>query len=273
MGAALESQAVEAQLAAAGPFLLSGQLASAFSHDVSNKMDLLDLQVRNLKGRCGELATATEKARRAKTLAPPELMDKLEQLQENTIDLKSTAHAFGELLRADQRQQVNVNEALELASRLLGLATHRERIRVWLDLAPDLPLVVGHPVRLRQVFLNVMLNAIQQMTLKLEQWPSGLGELTIATTVDPEAERPVHVRFADSGPGIHHRLWEQIFALGYSTRPGGAGLGLFIARSLLEAEGGTICVEESLVPLGTVFRIELPAADGPANAQPEVPDD
>jgi signal transduction histidine kinase/DNA-binding response OmpR family regulator/predicted RNA-binding protein with RPS1 domain len=273
MSVALESQALEAQLAAAGPYLLSGQLASAFSHDVSNKMDLLDLQVRNLKGRCRELATATEKEVPAATPPSPELMEKLEQLLENTIDLKSTAHAFGELLRADQRQQVNVNEALKQASRLLGLATHRERIRIWLDLAPDLPPVVGHPVRLRQVFVNVMLNAIQQMTLKLEQWPDGLGQLTIATSVEPKAGQPVQVRFSDSGPGIHHRLWEQIFALGYSTRPGGSGLGLFIARSLLESEGGTICVEESLVPLGTVFRIELPVAGSLANTRPEVPDD
>jgi signal transduction histidine kinase/DNA-binding response OmpR family regulator/predicted RNA-binding protein with RPS1 domain len=257
---ALESQALEAQLAAAGPFLLSGQLASAFGHDVSNKMDLLDLQVRNLKSRCATLATATENGQQVSSQATSELMDKLEQLQENTLDLKSTAHAFSELLRADRPEQVDVNETLELSSRLLGIATHRERIRIWRELAPDLPPVSGSPVRLKQVFLNIMLNAIQQIMLKLEEWPQGLGELTISTEFDPEAVRQVQVRISDSGPGIHYRLWDQIFALGYSTRPGGAGLGLFIARSLLESIGGTICVEESLIPLGTVFRIELPAA-------------
>ena len=257
----------------AGPFLLSGQLASAFSHDVSNKMDLLDLQVRNLQSRCSVLEAAGEDALQARDEETAELMGKLEQLHENTLDLKSTAHAFGELLRADQREQVSVNETLEFTMRLLGIATHRERIRVWLDLDTDLPPVAGSPARLRQVFLNVMLNAIQQITLKLEQWPHGLGELRIATAFDPDAELPVQVRFGDTGPGIHHRLWDQVFALGYSTRPGGSGLGLFIARSLVESMGGTIRVEESLIPLGTVFRVELPAVQNTANPPPEEPDD
>jgi two-component system sensor histidine kinase FlrB len=71
----------------------------------------------------------------------------------------------------------------------------------------------------------------------------------------------VQARFSDTGPGIHRQLWEKIFALGFTTRAGGSGLGLYIARSLMGSMGGRIVLEESLVPLGTTFLVELPAAE------------
>jgi signal transduction histidine kinase len=114
-------------------------------------------------------------------------------------------------------------------------------------------------VRLQQAFLNIMLNAVQHVGRMVEQWPAAQATLRITTGRDPRPGGRLWVRFADSGPGIHHRLWEQIFALGFSTRTGGTGLGLFIARSLLESMGGTVVVEQSLTPGGTTFRVELPS--------------
>jgi len=118
--------------------------------------------------------------------------------------------------------------------------------------------VIGSNIGLQQVFLNLMLNAVQQM----ERQPDGRRALEIATVHEAgDGTRLVKVRFSDSGPGIHRQLWDKIFALGFTTRPGGSGLGLYIAKSLVESMGGRISVEESLVPLGTTFSVEVPAVE------------
>ena len=128
-----------------------------------------------------------------------------------------------------------------------------------MDLAPGLPPVAGSAIRLQQVFVNLMLNAVQQTAPKMARWPEGRGLLQVSTAWQAEEERAVRVRFCDNGPGIHRQLWEIIFALGFSTRPAGTGLGLFIARSLMESMGGQVVVERSVIPMGTTFRVELPA--------------
>jgi len=134
-------------------------------------------------------------------------------------------------------------------------------LRDQLQVLRDLPLVAGSKVRLEQVFLNIVLNAVQQMEHERKRWRGGRFQIRIATGLDAGAGRPIWVRLSDSGPGIHYQLWDKVFALGFSTRPGGTGLGLFIARSLVESLGGAIRVEESLVPGGTTFLVRLPAAE------------
>ena len=107
---------------------------------------------------------------------------------------------------------------------------------------------------MQQVFLNLMLNAIQQMTNK----PEGQRVLTISTGCTREDDGAwTTIRFSDSGPGIHRQLWDKIFALGFTTRTDGSGLGLYIVRSLVESMGGQVEVEKSLVPLGTTFIMRL----------------
>ena len=147
---------------------------------------------------------------------------------------------------------------LQRTIKLLRTTAGQHQIIMEEKLAPDLPPVRGSAVRLQQVFVNLMLNAIQHTALKMKQWPTEQGVLKITTTLETAAEYPVQVRFTDNGPGIHRHLWDEVFALGFSTRPGGTGLGLFIAKSLIESLGGQICVEQSMVPSGSVFQVELP---------------
>lgn len=95
----------------------------------------------------------------------------------------------------------------------------------------------------------------------MELKPNDLRILKVSVnTIDQD--RLVQVRFKDTGPGIHYKLWEKIFDLGFTTRDGGSGLGLYIARSLVESMGGRIIVENSFIPIGTTFLIELPTLPG-----------
>jgi signal transduction histidine kinase len=100
-----------------------------------------------------------------------------------------------------------------------------------------------------------MLNAIQQMMLKTKQleWEGERILEIIATT----KENRVQIRFRDNGPGIHKEHLGKLFTPGFSTR-GGSGLGLYIARSFVQALKGDLVVEETFVPLGTTFLVELP---------------
>jgi len=252
LGVALESEALEARIEAVSPFLLSGQLAAAFGHDVFNEMSALELQVINLHSASQYMGDDAEPS------SGNTLLDRVERLLESAADLKRTASAFRQLVRAEDQRQLDVNDVIQRSIRLLRTMIRWEGIRIEQDLPPELPLVFGSSIRLQQVFLNVMLNAIQHTGQKLDHWDQGYGKLTITTGVEPGSVPTVWVRIADTGPGIHYRMWNNIFALGFSTRAKGTGLGLFIAQSLVESMGGTIYVEESRIPTGTTFRIDLP---------------
>jgi signal transduction histidine kinase/DNA-binding NarL/FixJ family response regulator/predicted RNA-binding protein with RPS1 domain len=260
LGAALENEAVEQRIQSTNPFLLSGQLAAGFGHDVFNKMSALEFQVRNLRTRCGQMVQETDEQAAPGAFDYAEAAQDLDRLFQTTLDLRKTVEAFRELIRAENQTAIDVNQVVQQAALLLQLTSEGRQVHLEIKPAPGLPLVVGNPVRLQQVFLNLMLNATQHTIEQQKRWPYGLALLQVTVGIDSNAERPVWIRFTDTGPGIHCRLWEDIFALGFSTRPKGTGLGLFIARSLVESMGGAIRVEQSYIPLGTTFRVELPAA-------------
>lgn len=108
--------------------------------------------------------------------------------------------------------------------------------------------------KIRQVFLNVLLNAIQAM-------PGG-GNITIDldllnTTEEDEQFDWVVIKFYDTGKGIPKEHLVQIFDFYYSTKPNGTGLGLSVAQQIIEEHGGRIEVE-SKVGKGSIFSVFLP---------------
>jgi two-component system sensor histidine kinase HydH len=207
-----------------------------------------------LQADCGRLKQGQE------SLNVDALGKTTDQLLDVALDLKRAVTLFRELIRAEQEETVDVNQVLQRSVLLLRPIARRHRVRIELEPAPGLPPVTASAVRLQQIFVNLMLNAVQHTAIKMQHWPEGRGSLQISTAWEQELTRPVQVRFTDNGPGIHRQLWEKIFALGFSTRPQGTGLGLFIARSLVASMDGTICVEQSPVPSGATLVVQLPAA-------------
>ncbi len=254
---ALESQDLEQRIQASSPFLLIGHLAAGFGHEVYNKMSGLEIQLRNLRADHERLERGWESLRPAESFDFIELGRAMDRLLDVALDLKHTVGLFRELTQVEQEEEVDVNEVVQRAVLLLRPTARRQRVRIEMDLAPGLPPITGSAARLQQVFANVLLNAVQHTAQKMERWPDGRGALQITTALESEKERPIRVRVTDNGPGIHRQLWQNIFALGFSTRPRGTGLGLFIARSLTESMGGRIVVERSVIPIGTTFRVEL----------------
>jgi len=123
---------------------------------------------------------------------------------------------------------------------------HRVEV-VWRP-AEDLPPLMLVPDRMQQVFLNLVLNALDAM-------PQG-GQLQISATLCSE-RKEVCVSFTDSGLGIAPDVLARIFDPFYSTKPDGLGLGLFISQNIVEEHGGCIEVESRLGE-GTTFAVWLP---------------
>jgi len=133
------------------------------------------------------------------------------------------------------------------------VSSEAESRGVCLHLVPaDVPQVHGDPEKLRQAFLNLILNGVQATARG--------GSLTIsaAPIVDGEDALPfVRISFADTGEGMAPDDLERIFEPFYTTKEGGTGLGLAITQRIVESHGGRIEVESGRGK-GTVFRILLP---------------
>jgi two-component system, NtrC family, sensor kinase len=142
----------------------------------------------------------------------------------------------------------DVRDGLESTLNLLrgGFGT---RIAFNRDYAKELPRIECHPAQLNQVFLNLLLNAVESI--------EGQGEITIRA--EPGDGGGVVVTISDSGRGIPEgvraRVWEPFFTT--KPRRDGAGLGLTICRTIVERHGGTITLEPSQ-PHGTRVRVALP---------------
>jgi signal transduction histidine kinase len=153
----------------------------------------------------------------------------------------------------------DVNDILRKTLTLLQ-ADLPQGVRLQVELADGLPRVSCDPEQLRQVFLNLALNAVQAM-------PGG-GELSIATSLardevalwrdTPRRSDLVEVRFRDSGPGIPEEARDHIFVPFYTTKEKGTGLGLAICQRIVKTHGGTIGVR-SAAGEGAEFVISLPA--------------
>ena len=254
MAALIEQNALTRRVRALSTVLLNGHLAASFAHELYNKMPGLELRLRMLADECRETEVVFPEM--ATTPEFQSMKRSLHRIVDTAVDLKETVALFQQLRGAKMTETCDVAEVVQRAMRLLNPLLRRNQIQTSIQVGGDSPVALGSGVRLQQALLNVMLNAIQHM----EKSSGRRRELIVAVALAKEKNDMIQIHIADSGRGIHKRLWKRIFALGYTTREGGSGLGLFIARSLLASMGGRIVVERSLIPLGTTFLIEVPAA-------------
>jgi predicted ATPase/signal transduction histidine kinase len=132
------------------------------------------------------------------------------------------------------RESLNINEAIEEIVVLIGAELQRNQIGLRMDLAADLPFVVGDRVQLQQVVMNLILNAVEAMRSSVEKERN----LFIKTEAGESGE--IRVALQDSGVGLDPKTQEQIFDAFYTTKPGGLGMGLAISRSIVENHGGRL---------------------------------
>lgn len=140
----------------------------------------------------------------------------------------------------------NINYLLEETLALAGLNLRHGTIQMIFTPAPDLPDVVCNADQLRQVFLNLVMNAIEAM-------PNG-GTLTVRT--EP-TDLTALIEVRDTGVGIPESVRERIFEPFFTNKPSGTGLGLAISQHIVMQHNGRIEVE-SRENKGSTFRVSLP---------------
>ena len=177
----------------------------------------------------------------------------LEILLKEADRLNRVVEDFLRLARPVDAEKKTCDLAAELREIVTLLGSDARSREVLLDLAvADALPVKGDPEKLRQAFLNLLLNGIQAAA------PGGRVTVTAAAyPQNGEQQAFVELAFADTGPGIAPQNRERIFEPFYTTKEGGTGLGLAIVQRIIEGHGGSILVE-SEPGRGTTFRVRLP---------------
>lgn len=148
---------------------------------------------------------------------------------------------------------ININDVLDASFRpslpySFSVLNSPKDISVVKHFDPQMPLIMADPMEMQQVFLNLLINAVQAM-------PTG-GTLTVRT-FENAPTKEIQIEISDTGKGISDAIREKIFQPFFTTKSKGTGLGLAISRQFIEMHGGTISVHNN-PDGGTTFRIILP---------------
>ena len=128
------------------------------------------------------------------------------------------------------RELVDANGILQEILTLLDSEATRSSVAVCTELAADLPEIMADRVQLQQVFMNLMLNAIEAME-------DAGGDLTVNSELQ---DGQLQFSVSDTGVGLPAEKMDQIFSAFFTTKPQGSGMGLAISRSIVESHGGRL---------------------------------
>jgi PAS domain S-box-containing protein len=149
-----------------------------------------------------------------------------------------------------QRELVDINQIIrEMAALMRGEAT-RHSVSVRMELAADLPQLIGDRVQLQQVLMNLMINGLDAMK-------GGEGTRELAINSQRVDDDHLQVSLSDNGVGLPHQHADQIFNAFFTTKVHGTGMGLRISRTIVESHGGRLWASDNS-PRGASFYFTLP---------------
>ena len=222
------------QLIQAEKMAAVGRLAASLAHEINNPLQA----IQNSLHLTLHQSLEEEKRRQFLEMAQQEVT-RLVQIVRRMLDFYRPSSAM---------RSLDVNRPVEDALAIAGKRLQQARIEVVSRLSSDLPPTRGAPNQLTQVFLNIIINALEAM-------PDG-GTLWVGTAHHTE-RRQIVVAFRDSGSGIAPEMREHMFEPFHTSKSTGTGLGLAISYGIVERHGGMIEVE-SPPGAGTTFIVRLP---------------
>ncbi|MHC1763653.1 MAG: ATP-binding protein [Verrucomicrobiia bacterium] len=186
----------------------------------------------------------------------------VDELREILKDIADATKRAGELIRRvrallkkgePQFSELFIDEVIRDVSALLHADIASRNGRVEFELAASLPVVRGDPIQVQQVLVNLTLNAFDAM----KALPAANRRAVISAR--PEGGHGLRLSVRDYGGGIPPEKLETVFESFYTTKSEGLGMGLAVARSIVEAHKGRIWAENH-PDGGAVFHLTLPAA-------------
>jgi signal transduction histidine kinase len=223
--------------------VLVGEMAASLAHELNQPLT----------------AMVTNASAAQRFLARGEV--NVEELRELLADIATDGRRAGEVIRGikgmvrkveSERRAVDLNDVVAEVLRLVRADALAHGCTLATDLTPALPAVSGDPVQLQQVLLNLVINAFDAM----RKAPCDPCRVEIATRLAESGAVEVCVR--DYGPGLPPEGPARVFERFYSTKHDGMGMGLAIARSIIEAHGGKLAAENAGGG-GARFWFRLPA--------------
>jgi signal transduction histidine kinase/predicted RNA-binding protein with RPS1 domain len=234
---------------------LAGEISLGYTHEIHNKIVGLETYIKLVKHRFDEASVNPELC--SDTSFKEKLRESIDTGLDITRYIKTTSNIYLDLGRKEKEGDIDVNKIIRELAHLVAVGARKRGGEVYFRLDDDLPTIQSIKLRLEQVFLNLMLNAVQ--LLDKSSFRSRKPRLLVESCYDPEdSDLPVKIRFVDDGPGIHRQQFDWIFQMGTSTRKDGTGLGLFISKGLVESLGGRLSIEDSVMFVGSAFLVELP---------------
>jgi len=216
-----------------------GQMASGIAHEINNPLATISA--------CAEgLIRRVEKGQ----FNVPLFENYLKMIGEEVDRSKKITTGMLTFVRrtTDEKKEIHIHEALDRTLDLINLQGRLKEVEISRNYREEMPVILGNEGELRQVFLTILLNALDAMENR--------GKLTLETDVDGDH---LSIKISDVGPGIPPHLVGRVFEPFFTTKSekGGTGLGLSIAKQIIKENNGSIEVA-SQEKRGTTFTIRLP---------------
>ncbi|MEA1648024.1 ATP-binding protein [Nitrospirillum sp. BR 11164] len=219
-----------------------GELSASIAHDVAQPLAAMAAS-----------ATAAQQWLLRETPSVDRALNALHQIRLNAQRANDVVGRIKAFLRKEpKRNAVSAEALVRDALELIGSEAYRFDVTIRSHIEPDLPTVRVDEVEIKQVIINLALNAMQAMALANTQ-----DRILTVTLSNKLREGGIEVQVRDNGPGISPEIVSRIFEPFFSTKEDGMGLGLVICKSIIESHGGDLGVV-SVVSLGTAFHFTLP---------------
>jgi signal transduction histidine kinase len=225
----------------------TGVLSASIAHELNQPL--------------GAILSNAEAAELLLEATPPDL----DQVKEILADIRHADQRAADIIAhlrsllkkktAFEPKELDLNDAIADAIHVLEPEVMKQRVALSVDRASAPLPVRADPIHLQQVILNLAMNGMDAMASR----PPGERKLALHTALTGTSA--VEVSIADSGSGIPKDKLKEVFDTFYTTKQQGTGLGLTIARTIIETYGGKIWAENRVAG-GAVFRFSLPLARG-----------
>jgi PAS domain S-box-containing protein len=231
---------LEADLAHINRVNMLGELATALAHEIKQP---IAASITSANACLRWLARDPPDLERARAAAT-----RIEQDGNRAANVINRLRSFYKKETPPERETVDVKDVIREMTVLLRTEAIRYSIAIHAELDADVPNILADRVQLQQVFMNLMLNAIEAMK------DIG-GELRIRPQLNTESQLMISI--SDTGVGLPADNTERIFDAFHTTKPQGTGMGLAITRSIVESHGGRVWATANQGS-GATFHFTLP---------------